>query len=203
MDSNFFNNFIENFFQSIENEFDQAMKKQKAKKLSVKNLQIDVIDYVKGSENPIIETIKEGENGAEIYLLNQSTPYSIEEVFHPFSLAALADQVSKENDKYVKILENFYISCEEMARNFLLDKNVRTFDIEDKGFEVLAISGATGTFLLADGIVKDIFMENERVFFDIKNDDGEMVRAHIVECNASDLALLLNNLFTPAPVGGE
>lgn len=202
MENNFFNNFIENFFEAIENEFEQAMKKQKAKKLSVGNYKIDVIDYVSGSENPIIDSIKEGKDGAEIYLLNQSTSYCVEEIFHPFSLAALADKVCGEEGKYIKILENFYLSCEEMARNFLLEKNVRTFNIEDRAFEVLAVSGATGTFLLADGIVKDIFMENERVFLDIKNDDGEMVRAHIVECNASDLALLLNNLITPSPVIG-
>lgn len=195
MENNFFNSFIENFFEAIENDFESAIKKQKVKKLSVVNYKIDVIDYVNGSENPIIDSIKEGKEGAELYILNQSTPYCVEEIFHPFSLAALADKVCGEEDKYVKILENFYISCEEMTRNFLKNQNIQSLNIEEEGFEVLAISGATGTFLLADGIVSTIFLEHDRVFLDIKNDDGQLIRAHIVECNASDLALLLNNLI--------
>ncbi|MGL6132018.1 MAG: hypothetical protein ACRCZ9_10430, partial [Fusobacteriaceae bacterium] len=90
MKENFFKDFVVNFYEKIEIEIETLMKKEKVKKLSVLNLEVDVIDYLDGSKTPIIETIKSGENGLEIFLKNkEETPsaYSIEDIFHSFSLA--------------------------------------------------------------------------------------------------------------------
>lgn len=199
MKENFFNSFITNFYEKIEAEFETLMKKEKTKKLSVANLEIDVIDYLDDSKTPIIETIKEGEDGVEIFLRNKDqapSAYSIEEIYHPFSLAVLVDKLIKKN-RYVEILENFYIEAEDLARNFLKKKEASSLNIEAEGFEVLAISKATGAYKLGEGVVTEILLINDRVFINIKNDDNEIVMAHVVECNAADLAMLLNNLIFP------
>ncbi|MCQ8211615.1 hypothetical protein NON08_03435 [Cetobacterium somerae] len=199
MKENFFNDFITNFYEKIEIEFETLMKKEKTKKLSVANLEIDVIDYLDDSKTPIIETIKENENGVEIFLKNKEqapSAYSIEEIYHPFSLAVLVDKLIKKN-KYVNILENFYIESEELAKDFLKKEDTSSLNIESEGLEVLAISKATGIYKLGEGIVTEILLLNDRVFLNIKNDDNEIVMAHIVECNAADLAMLLNNILFP------
>ena len=199
MKENFFNYFIVNFYEKIENEFETLMKKEKSKKLSVSNLEIDVIDYLDDSKTPVIETIKSGDEGVQIFLKNkEQTPsaYTIEEIYHPFSLAILVDKLIKK-DKYVGILENFYIDSEELARDFLNKKSVTSLNIENEGIEIFAISKATGTYKIGDGVVTELFLINDRVFVNIKNDDDEIIMAHVVECNAADLAMLLNTLINP------
>lgn len=197
MYENFFNDFIVNFYEKIEDEFETLMKKEKTKKLSVGNLEIDVIDYLDDSKTPIIETIKDGENGVEIFLKNKEqipSPYSVEEIYHPFSLAVLVDKLIKKS-KYVDILENFYVQSEELARDFLNKQQLNSLDIVAEGFEIFAISKATGTYKIAEGVVTEILLINDRVFVNIKNEDNEVITAHVVECNAADLAMLLNNLL--------
>lgn len=197
MYENFFNDFIVNFYEKIEDEFEILMKKEKTKKLSVGNLEIDVIDYLDDSKTPIIETIKDGETGVEIFLKNKEqipSPYSVEEIYHPFSLAVLVDKLIKKN-KYVDILENFYVQSEELAKDFLKKQQLDSIDIVAEGFEIFAISKATGTYKIAEGIVTEILLINDRVFVNIKNEDNEVITAHVVECNAADLAMLLNNLL--------
>ena len=197
MHENFFNDFIVNFYEKIENEFETLMKKEKTKKLSVGNLEIDVIDYLDDSKTPIIETIKDSENGVEIFLKNKEqipSPYSVEEIYHPFSLAVLVDKLIKKN-KYVEILENFYVQSEELAKDFLKKQQLESLDITTEGFEIFAISKATGTYKIAEGVVTEILLINDRVFVSIKNEDNEIITAHVVECNAADLAMLLNNLL--------
>ena len=197
MYENFFNDFIVNFYEKIEDEFEILMKKEKTKKLSVGNLEIDVIDYLDDSKTPIIETIKDGENGVEIFLKNKEqipSPYSVEEIYHPFSLAVLVDKLIKKS-KYVDILENFYVQSEELARDFLNKQQLNSLDITTEGFEIFAISKATGTYKIAEGVVTEILLINDRVFVNIKNEDNEVITAHVVECNAADLAMLLNNLL--------
>lgn len=197
MYENFFNDFIVNFYEKIEDEFETLMKKEKTKKLSVGNLEIDVIDYLDDSKTPIIETIKDGENGVEIFLKNKEqipSPYSVEEIYHPFSLAVLVDKLIKKS-KYVDILENFYVQSEELARDFLNKQQLDSIDIVAEGFEIFAISKATGTYKIAEGVVTEILLINDRVFVNIKNEDNEVITAHVVECNAADLAMLLNNLL--------
>lgn len=197
MYENFFNDFIVNFYEKIENEFETLMKKEKTKKLSVGNLEIDVIDYLDDSKTPIIETIKDSENGVEIFLKNKEqipSPYSVEEIYHPFSLAVLVDKLIKKN-KYVEILENFYVQSEELAKDFLKKQQLESLNITTEGFEIFAISKATGTYKIAEGVVTEILLINDRVFVNIKNEDNEVITAHVVECNAADLAMLLNNLL--------
>lgn len=198
MNKDFFNNFIVNFFEAIEIEFENAMKKEKSKKLSVGEFEVDVIDYLDNSKTPVIETIKETPEGVLLYLKNKEqipSGYTVEEIFHPFSLAILADKIIKK-EKYTKILETFYVDSENQVREFLKNKNLDTLPIEEYGFEILAISKATGTYQLAEGIAAEILLINNRVFFNIKNDeDNKDIAVHIVECNAADLAMLLNNLF--------
>jgi len=197
MYENFFNNFIVNFYEKIEDEFEILMKKEKTKKLSVGNLEIDIIDYLDNSKTPIIETIKDGETGVEIFLKNKEqipSPYSIEEIYHPFSLAVLVDKLIKKS-KYVDILENFYVQSEELAKDFLKKQQLDSIDIVAEGFEIFAISKATGTYKIAEGVVTEILLINDRVFVNIKNEDNEVITAHVVECNAADLAMLLNNLL--------
>lgn len=197
MYENFFNDFIVNFYEKIENEFETLMKKEKTKKLSVGNLEIDVIDYLDDSKTPIIETIKDSENGVEIFLKNKEqipSPYSVEEIYHPFSLAVLVDKLIKKS-KYVEILENFYVQSEELAKDFLKKQQLESLDITTEGFEIFAISKATGTYKIAEGVVTEILLINDRVFVNIKNEDNEVITAHVVECNAADLAMLLNNLL--------
>lgn len=197
MYENFFNDFIVNFYEKIEDEFEILMKKEKTKKLSVGNLEIDVIDYLDDSKTPIIETIKDGETGVEIFLKNKEqipSPYSVEEIYHPFSLAVLVDKLIKKS-KYVDILENFYVQSEELAKNFLKKQQLDSIDIVAEGFEIFAISKATGTYKIAEGVVTEILLINDRVFVNIKNEDNEVITAHVVECNAADLAMLLNNLL--------
>lgn len=197
MYENFFNDFIVNFYEKIEDEFEILMKKEKTKKLSVGNLEIDVIDYLDDSKTPIIETIKDGETGIEIFLKNKEqipSPYSVEEIYHPFSLAVLVDKLIKKS-KYVDILENFYVQSEELAKYFLKKQQLDSIDIVAEGFEIFAISKATGTYKIAEGVVTEILLINDRVFVNIKNEDNEVITAHVVECNAADLAMLLNNLL--------
>jgi len=197
MYENFFNNFIVNFYEKIEDEFEILMKKEKTKKLSVGNLEIDIIDYLDNSKTPIIETIKDGETGVEIFLKNKEqipSPYSVEEIYHPFSLAVLVDKLIKKS-KYVDILENFYVQSEELAKDFLKKQQLDSIDIVAEGFEIFAISKATGTYKIAEGVVTEILLINDRVFVNIKNEDNEVITAHVVECNAADLAMLLNNLL--------
>ncbi|WP_047380342.1 hypothetical protein [Cetobacterium sp. ZWU0022] len=202
MKENFFNNFIVNFYDKIETEFESLMKKEKAKKLSVLNLEVDAIDYLDGSKTPIIETIKEGEHGIEIFLKNKDmipSAYSIEDIFHSFSLAVLADKLIKK-DRYVKILEDFYVQSEELVKDHLKHLNVKTLSITEDEYEVLAISKASGAYKVGAGIVKEIFLNNDRVFFNIDGYDEELITAHIVECSAADLAMLLNNILFPENV---
>lgn len=197
MYENFFNDFIVNFYEKIEDEFEILMKKEKTKKLSVGNLEIDVIDYLDDSKTPIIETIKDGETGIKIFLKNKEqipSPYSVEEIYHPFSLAVLVDKLIKKS-KYVDILENFYVQSEELAKDFLKKQQLDSIDIVAEGFEIFAISKATGTYKIAEGVVTEILLINDRVFVNIKNEDNEVITAHVVECNAADLAMLLNNLL--------
>ena len=197
MYENFFNDFIVNFYEKIEDEFEILMKKEKTKKLSFGNLEIDVIDYLDDSKTPIIETIKDGETGVEIFLKNKEqipSPYSVEEIYHPFSLAVLVDKLIKKS-KYVDILENFYVQSEELAKDFLKKQQLDSIDIVAEGFEIFAISKATGTYKIAEGVVTEILLINDRVFVNIKNEDNEVITAHVVECNAADLAMLLNNLL--------
>lgn len=197
MYENFFNDFIVNFYEKIEDEFEILMKKEKTKKLSVGNLEIDVIDYLDDSKTPIIETIKDGETGIEIFLKNKEqipSPYSVEEIYHPFSLAVLVDKLIKKS-KYVDILENFYVQSEELAKDFLKKQQLDSIDIVAEGFEIFAISKATGTYKIAEGVITEILLINDRVFVNIKNEDNEVITAHVVECNAADLAMLLNNLL--------
>ena len=197
MYENFFNDFIVNFYEKIEDEFEILMKKEKTKKISVGNLEIDVIDYLDDSKTPIIETIKDGETGIEIFLKNKEqipSPYSVEEIYHPFSLAVLVDKLIKKS-KYVDILENFYVQSEELAKDFLKKQQLDSIDIVAEGFEIFAISKATGTYKIAEGVVTEILLINDRVFVNIKNEDNEVITAHVVECNAADLAMLLNNLL--------
>lgn len=197
MYENFFNDFIVNFYEKIEDEFEILMKKEKTRKLSVGNLEIDVIDYLDDSKTPIIETIKDGETGIEIFLKNKEqipSPYSVEEIYHPFSLAVLVDKLIKKS-KYVDILENFYVQSEELAKDFLKKQQLDSIDIVAEGFEIFAISKATGTYKIAEGVVTEILLINDRVFVNIKNEDNEVITAHVVECNAADLAMLLNNLL--------
>jgi len=202
MNKNFFNDFIINFYDKIEAEFETLMKKEKVKKLSVANLEIDAIDYLDGSKTPIIETIKEGEHGIEIFLRNKDmapSAYSIEDIFHSFSLAALVDKLIKK-DKYIKILEDFYLQSEELIKEHLKSLNLKSLAITDDEYEVLAISKASGAYKVGAGIVKDIFLNNDRVFFNIEGYDDEIITAHIVECSAADLAMLLNNILFPEEV---
>ncbi|MGL5426747.1 MAG: hypothetical protein ACRDAS_02425 [Cetobacterium sp.] len=202
MKENFFNDFIVNFYDKIETEFETLMKKEKVKKLSVLNLEVDAIDYLDGSKTPIIETVKEGEHGIEIFLKNKEmvpSAYSIEDIFHSFSLAVLVDRLIKK-DKYVKVLEEFYVQAEELVREYLKGLNVKTLAITDDEYEVLAISKASGAYKVGAGIVKEIFLNNDRVFFNIDGYDEETITAHIVECNAADLAMLLNNIMFPETI---
>lgn len=197
MNEKFFNDFIINFYEKIETEFETLMKKEKSKKLSVSNLEVDVIDYLDDSKTPIIETIKDGENGIEIFLKNKEhapSPYSVEEIYHPFSLAVLVDKLIKKN-RYIEILENFYVQSEELARKFLQKNQLNSLDITAEEFEVFAISKATGTYKVAEGIVTEILLINNRVFVNIKNEDEEIITAHVVECSAADLAMLLNSVL--------
>lgn len=197
MKENFFNDFVINFYEKIEDEFETLMKKEKTKKLSVGDLKIDVIDYLDDSKTPIIETIKYGENGVEIFLKNKEqvpSPYSVENIYHPFSLAILIDKLTKKN-RYVEILENFYVQSEELARNFLKQQQLDSLDISAEGFEIFALSKATGSYKIAEGVVTELFLINDRVFVNIKNEDNETIVAHVVECNAADLAMLLNNII--------
>ncbi|MGL4999174.1 MAG: hypothetical protein ACRC5W_00435 [Cetobacterium sp.] len=199
MKQNFFKDFIVNFYEKIELEFEMLIKKEKAKKLSVLNLEVDVIDYLDGTKTPIIETIKQGDNGIEIFLKNkEETPsaYNIEDIFHSFSLAVLVDKLIKK-DKYVGILENFYIQSEELIREHLQNLNLESLSILDEEYEVLAISKASGSYKVGAGIVKDILLQNNRVFLNIESDNNEIIMAHIVECSAADLAMLLNNILFP------
>ncbi|MGL4970992.1 MAG: hypothetical protein ACRDB6_00855 [Cetobacterium sp.] len=199
MKENFFNNFIVNFYDKIETEFETLMKKEKVKKLSVANLEVDAIDYLDGSKTPIIETIKEGEHGIEIFLKNKEmvpSAYSIEDIFHSFSLAVLVDKLIKK-DKYVKILEEFYVQSEELIKDHLKSLNLKNLSITDDEYEVLAISKASGAYKVGAGVVKEIFLNNNRVFFNIDGYDEETITAHIVECSAADLAMLLNNILFP------
>ncbi|MGL5089253.1 MAG: hypothetical protein ACRC6Z_07415 [Cetobacterium sp.] len=199
MKQNFFKDFIVNFYENIELEFETLMKKEKVKKLSVLNLEVDVIDYLDGTKTPIIETIKEGDDGVEIFLKNkEETPsaYSVEDIFHSFSLAVLVDKLIKK-DKYVGILENFYIQSEELIREHLKNLNLESLNISDEEYEVLAISKASGSYKVGAGIVKDILLQNNRVFLNIESDNNEIIMAHIVECSAADLAMLLNNILFP------
>ncbi|MGL4652495.1 hypothetical protein [Cetobacterium sp.] len=199
MKENFFNNFIVNFYDKIETEFETLMKKEKVKKLSVANLEVDAIDYLDGSKTPIIETIKEGEHGIEIFLKNREmvpSAYSIEDIFHSFSLAVLVDKLIKK-DKYVKILEEFYVQSEELIKDHLKSLNLKKLSITDDEYEVLAISKASGAYKVGAGVVKEIFLNNDRVFFNIDGYDDETITAHIVECSAADLAMLLNNILFP------
>ncbi|MGL5951050.1 MAG: hypothetical protein ACRCZH_06490 [Cetobacterium sp.] len=199
MKENFFNNFIVNFYDKIETEFETLMKKEKVKKLSVANLEVDAIDYLDGSKTPIIETIKEGEHGIEIFLKNREmvpSAYSIEDIFHSFSLAVLVDKLIKK-DKYVKILEEFYVQSEELIKDHLKSLNLKNLSITDDEYEVLAISKASGAYKVGAGVVKEIFLNNNRVFFNIDGYDDETITAHIVECSAADLAMLLNNILFP------
>lgn len=197
MNKLFFNNFITNFFEGIEDEFLAIMKKEKVKKLSVTNFEIDVIDYLDNSKTPILETIKETSEGLFLYIKNKEqtpSPYTVEEVFHPFSLAVLCDKLTKKN-KYTELLENFYIESEELVKNFLKEKNLKNLNISDKNFELLALSKSNGSYEIADDIIEEILLINDRVFFSIKNEGSENLLAHIVECNAADLALILNNIL--------
>lgn len=197
MNKKFFNDFIVNFYEKIEIEFDTLMKKEKTKKLSVGHLEIDVIDYLDNSKTPIIETIKDGENGVEIFLKNKEqipSSYSVEDIYHPFSLAILVDKLIKKS-KYVQILENFYIQSEELARDFLKNQQLDSLNIAKENFEIFAISKATGTYEIADGVVTDILLIKDRVFVKIKNEDEKIITAHIVECSAADLTMLLNHIL--------
>ncbi|MGL6065651.1 MAG: hypothetical protein ACRC0R_01135 [Cetobacterium sp.] len=199
MKENFFKDFVVDFYEKIEIEIETLMKKEKVKKLSVLNLEVDVIDYLDGSKTPIIETIKSGENGLEIFLKNKEeipSAYSIEDIFHSFSLAVLADKLIKK-EKYVGILENFYIQSEELIREHLNVLNVESLSISDDEYEVLAISKASGSYKVGAGIVKEIVLQNNRVFFNIEGYDKEIISAHIVECSAADLTMLLNNILFP------
>jgi hypothetical protein len=202
MKENFFEDFIVNFYDKIEVEFETLMKKEKVKKLSVANLEVDVIDYLDGSKTPIVETIKIGENGIEIFLKNKEnipSAYNIEDIFHSFSLAVLIDKLIKK-DKYVGVLENFYIQSEELVREYLKSLNVESLIISEDEYEILAISKASGSYKVGAGIVKEILLKNDRVFFNIEGYDNEIIMAHIVECSAADLAMLLNNILFPEKI---
>lgn len=197
MNNNFFNEFIINFFESIENDIENVLKKEKVKKLSVGKLGIDAIDYLDGSNTPIIETIKSGKDGIEIYIKNSkglATPYAVEEIFHPFSLAALADALTSQ-EKYIKILENFYAKAEEYSKEFLEDSKSESFEILDHSFDVLAISGATGKFVLVEGVVTHLILKDERIFLNVRDDDGNDTLVHIIECSAADISMILNHIF--------
>ncbi|MGL5797431.1 MAG: hypothetical protein ACRCYT_04415 [Cetobacterium sp.] len=197
MNQNFFNDFIINFYEKIESEFEALMKKEKVKKLSVGHLEVDVIDYLDGSKTPLIETIKEGEHGIEIFVKNKEnvpSPYTIEDIFHSFSLAVLIDKLMKK-EKYVPILENFYIQSEEMIREHLKNSNLKSLTLLDEEYELLAISKASGSYKVGAGIVKEIILKNDRIFFNIAGYDDETITAHIVECSAADLAMILNHIL--------
>ncbi|MGL4867232.1 MAG: hypothetical protein ACRC4S_01060 [Cetobacterium sp.] len=202
MNQNFFNDFIINFYEKIESEFEALMKKEKVKKLSVGHLEVDVIDYLDGSKTPLIETIKEGEHGIEIFVKNKEnvpSPYTIEDIFHSFSLAVLIDKLIKK-EKYVPILENFYIQSEEMIREHLKNSNLKSLTLLDEEYELLAISKASGSYKVGAGIVKEIILKNDRIFFNIAGYDDETITAHIVECSAADLAMILNHILFPEVV---
>lgn len=191
MNKDFLQNFIENFFEGIENDLENLLKKEKNKKLSVGKFNIDVIDYVNGSETPFIDTIKLDENTVKIYVKNSSgssLPYTVEEIFHPFSLSTLADTLTEKN-KYSKLLENFYLELEENFKNFLGDK--KEIFLENLDFETLAIYNENGKFNLIEGVATKIFLENDRIFF-ILNEENKEYPVHLIQCNVSDLIRIFN-----------
>lgn len=200
LDKNFFNIFVVDFFEAIEKDFLNLMKKEKTNKISVDKFEIDVIDYIDNSKTPIMETIKETPLGIFIYVKNKDaipTPYPVEEIFHPFSLAELADKLT-DKQKYSKLLENFYVKSEELVLNYFKEKNITTLSLTEEEFELLAITKSSGVYQVGEGIVTEISIINNRVFFTIKTEEEEQsFTAHIVECNAADLAMILSNLLFP------
>lgn len=193
----FFEKFVKDFYEGIENTFKETMKKDKAKKLSVGKYEIDAVDYLDASKTPIIETIKDTEEGIKLYFKNREqapTGYSVEDIFHPFSLAALGDAILGKN-KYVKLLENFYIESENIVKKFFEIEEIRKFALSEDEYEVLAVCSEDERFSLVEGICKEIFIKDERVYFAIENIDGEIKESHIIQMNAAEVAMILQNVF--------
>ncbi|MGL4308607.1 hypothetical protein [Cetobacterium sp. SF1] len=194
LDEKFFDNFVVEFYEGIENYFRDLLKKEK--KLSVGKFSIDAIDYMDGSKTPILDTIKENsEREIKIYFRNNEgspTAYSVEEIFHPFSLAALGDTLLGRK-KYVKILEDFYVNSEKIVLDYLKEKEIEQLNIEEEEFPILAVTSADGKFSLVEGNCKSILIKNDRVFFEVACEDEENKLVHIVEGNAADIASILKN----------
>ncbi|SJZ51572.1 hypothetical protein SAMN02745174_00766 [Cetobacterium ceti] len=192
----YFDKFVEEFYEGIENFFRDKMKKEKSKKISVGKFQIDGIDYLDGSKTPILETIKENnEKEIKIYFKNSEvapSAYSVEEIFHPFSLAALGDSLLGRK-KYIKILEDFYINSEKMVLDFFKEKNIKEMEILEDEYVILAVTSENDTFALVEGLCKKIIIKEDRVFFLVKGDEEEEKLVHIVEGNAPDVALILKD----------
>ncbi|MBC2855131.1 hypothetical protein H3N56_01305 [Cetobacterium sp. 2A] len=191
-------NFIEEFYEKIDNDFINLMKKDKVKKISVGKYGIDAIDYMDGTKTPLLETIKYNlEDGVKIYFQNKEiapTGYSVEDIFHSFSIAALADAVIGTH-RYVKKLEDFYQQAEEITRQFLEPEDKINFDISGEEFEVIAVSSENEKFSLVIGICKEIQQRDGRIYFLIEEENKEHKLVHIVETNAADVAMVLKHVF--------
>ncbi|MGL5125134.1 MAG: hypothetical protein ACRC6U_04020, partial [Fusobacteriaceae bacterium] len=192
----FLENFVNDFYEGIENDFSNYMKKQKVTKLSVGKYNIDGADYLDNSKSPIIETIKKTDSGIKIYYQNKNvapSAYNVDEIFHTFSLAELADTVLKRT-KYIKMLTDFYAKTEDIFKDILKMNELSTLEINDEELEILAIHSDGEKYSLVQGIVKEISLKDDRVFFMIEDENKIKNYAHLIGVDAGDLALMLKEL---------
>jgi hypothetical protein len=189
----FFQDFITNFYDGIEEEIVKIIKRGKLKKLNVKQYGIDGIDYKGNSKTPVIETIKYiPEEGLTFYYHNEEDipeVYYSEEIFHTFSLAALVDAIL-EKDKYTKILQDFYKKSEEIIFNFLKGKSGEKIDLVDEDYEILGLGFENGNYKIVEGNCTELKIKEGRIYIKINEDD-----VHIAGINASDLACILNEVL--------
>ena len=189
----FFQNFITNFYDGIEEEIVKVFKRDKIKKLNVKQYGIDGIDYKGNSKTPLLETIKYiPEEGLTFYFHNEEDipeAYYSEEIFHTFSLATLIDAILQK-DKYTKILQNFYKESEEIIFNFLKEQSDEKIDLEDEDYEIIGLGFENGNYKIVEGNCSELKIKDGRVYFKINDSD-----VHIAGINASDLACILNEVL--------
>ncbi|MGL4533726.1 MAG: hypothetical protein ACRCUA_01500 [Fusobacteriaceae bacterium] len=193
----FLEKFVNDFYEGIENEFSNYMKKEKVTKLSVGKYNIDGADYLDNSKSPIIETIKKTDSGIKIYYKNRDiapSPYNVDEIFHSFSLAELADTVLKRT-KYVKMLTDFYTQTEDFFKDILKMNELLTLEMNDEELEVLAIHSDGEKYSLVQGVVKEINLKDDRVFFVIEDENKIKNYTHLIGVDAGDLALMLKELL--------
>lgn len=193
----FVESFVENFYQGIEKDFLNIMKKEKVTKLSVGKYQIDGADYLDNSKSPIIETIKKTDEGLKIYYKNKEiapSSYNVDEIFHTFSLAELGDTLTKKG-KYIKLLNEFYSKAEEVLKDILKEHDLVTFEFEDEEIDILAIHSDGEKYSLVQGVLKEITLKDDRIFFLIQDEELVKTYAHIVGVDAGDLAFVIKELI--------